>query len=157
MATRSRKLTGFNRAVIECLYFLFFILTFLHDEWRRITRYFVTTKQGENFSWFGLRLFFHKFCWKPRQLRPQSRCSVSALSIRWQSYLDLISDIFRYVFDTSCSELSNATFSVPLWSLVQEIIFGENGCLTLCPMAIVNFVCCPFCSTYGFVHLSICK
>ena len=65
----------------------------------------------------------------------------------WQSYLYLISDIFRYVFDTSCSELSNAAFSVPLWSLVQEIIFGENGCLTLCPMAIVNFACCPFCST----------
>ena len=74
MATRSRNLTGFNRAVVECLYLLFFILTFLHDEWRRMTWYFVTTKQGENFSWFGLRLFSHKFCWKPCQLLPQSRC-----------------------------------------------------------------------------------
>ena len=75
------------------------------------------------------------------------RAGATAASIRWQSYLDLISDIFRYVFDRSCSELSNAAFSVPLWSLVQEIIFGENGCLTLCPMAIVNFARCPFCST----------
>ena len=43
MATRSRKLTGFDREVVECLYFLFFILTFLHDEWRRMAWYFVCT------------------------------------------------------------------------------------------------------------------
>ena len=93
MATRSRNLTGFNRAVVECLYLLFFIFTFLHDEWRRMTWYFVTTKQGENFSWFGLRLFFHKFCWK--RVSSCRRAGATAASIRWQSYLDLISDIFR--------------------------------------------------------------
>ena len=52
-----------------------------------------------------------------------------------------------YVFYTSCSELSNVTFSVPLWSLVQETIVGENSCLTLRPMAIENYTCCPFFST----------
>ena len=67
------------------------------------------------------------------------------------------------VFDTSCSELSNATFGVPLWSLVQEIIFGENGCLTLRPVAIENYTCCPFCSTasciFRFVNRksALCK
>ena len=102
MTTCSRNLTGFNRAVVDggvLIILVFHPYTFLHDEWRWMTWYFVTTKQGKNISWFRLRLFSYKFCWKPCQLRPQSRCHccVHQVAIWSLSHFRYIPLCFWYV------------------------------------------------------------
>ena len=117
-----------NRVV---LILLILILTFLHHEWRWVTHsYFGTTKQGENLCFIWIASVF------PQILLTASAPAAEPAALLRSSgnaagNLTLFSiPIYSvYGFDTSCLKLSNAAFSVPLWSLVQEIFVVETASL----------------------------
>ena len=152
MATRSRNLTGFNRVLTVLIFIVFH--PYLFARWMKTNDLVLRNNKTR----WELFLIWIASVFPQILLKAVSAPAAEPVPLLRPSGGNLISisfPIYSVVFDTSCFKLSNAAFSVPLWSLVQEIIFGENGCLTLCPMAIVNFACCPFCSTASCIFLFV--
>ena len=121
--------------------------TFLHDEWRELFLHldFVC------FSQILLNAVSAPTAEPAALLRPSGNAAGNLTSISIPLYS-------VYGFDTSCSELSNAAFSVPLATVIISSRNNHWGKRLFNAMAYGErkfYLSCHSCSTYGFVRRAI--
>ena len=160
MATRCRNwqvlIVRSWSAYISCFSSLpFCSMNEIEDEWLLVLR---NNKTRWELFLIWIASVFPQILLKAVSAPAAEPVSTTAESIRqccWQSYLDLIYDIFRLCFWYVLLRAFECCLQRPTVIVSSRDNLWGNGCLRLCPTAIVNFACCPFCSTVSGVFLFV--